>query len=146
MAQLLLLDRELLVFPQLGSAFTVGELTSLIGNDLQPIPVDDQQVMLVDEAGRRKNLPVNLLASALVPFCLRPGEVIVGPALVATLRELENKERQGNQQPRTSVGLARQQQDLAFADPAYMLDAQDQMELSECQRKLAPLAQRIAAL
>jgi hypothetical protein len=66
------------VTPKSGKHFTNEEVWELIGGWYETIPVfhkNGRNVLLVDEDGRMKNLPVNAMATTLI------GTQIVGPAL-----------------------------------------------------------------
>ena|SRR5688572_31757839 len=67
--------------------FTLGELQALVGGDIEPVyyAVDIQRpyLMIVDEDGRRKQRPLNRIATRLYQGTpAQHDETIVGDALI----------------------------------------------------------------
>jgi hypothetical protein len=77
------------VTPQDGKAFSLAELQAFVGGYIQKLPVRGSDCMMViNERGKLEGLPINLLATAMMKDVLRPGDCIVGNALVCDLQML----------------------------------------------------------
>ena len=59
-----------------GKKFTLEEMQGHVGGYIAPIPLPGKRIMLVDEDGMPKGLPVNPTATEIA------GQRIVGPVLV----------------------------------------------------------------
>jgi hypothetical protein len=73
---------ELLFIPASGvpcavtDDWTLAKLQTLVGGYIEKIDLPDRKIVLVDEEGQLKGLPLNRTASALV------GKPLVGPVVV----------------------------------------------------------------
>jgi len=63
------------VEPKNGKDFQIEELWDLIGGYVQIVYINPREILIVDEDGLNKHLPINKEASYLY------GDLIVGPAL-----------------------------------------------------------------
>lgn len=77
------------VTPHDGERFSLGELQAFVGGyiEMLPLPGSDR-VMIVNEEGKLKDLPDNLLETALMQGFLRPGDDIVGDVVTCDRRQL----------------------------------------------------------
>lgn len=76
------------VTPAYGPAFTLDELRALIGGYLEVVRLSPGHMMLLDEEGKLKHLPYNLVATVLAAPSLFPGDYIAGTAVVMTDEEM----------------------------------------------------------
>ena len=77
------------VMPKNGRVFTLEELYQHTGCDyVETITVPGVGILVVDENGKAKARPGNLVATELAWHRLRPNDYIVGPALVCTPAEM----------------------------------------------------------
>lgn len=69
-------------------SFTLTELQALVGGYIETVFIHDGNVMVLDEEGKRKGKPVNHVATThyLYPYGIT--SVVVGEAVVGTLREM----------------------------------------------------------
>jgi Domain of unknown function (DUF3846) len=72
------------VEPRNGNDFSLEELKTAIGGGyVETVPLSNGRMMIVDEDGRRKQLPLNVEASRLYA-----ADIIVGDALVCDRRQI----------------------------------------------------------
>tara|TARA_R110000824_G_scaffold151054_1_gene321917 strand:+ start:222 stop:554 length:333 start_codon:yes stop_codon:yes gene_type:complete len=64
------------VIPADGKSFNLGEVQKLVGGYVERVSLPNNQIMLIDEDGMMKRLPLNREASHLA------GHTIAGPVLV----------------------------------------------------------------
>jgi hypothetical protein len=69
------------VIPSNGESFTLEEMQRFVGGLIEPVYLDDERIILVNEEGLLLNMPVNMRASMLVGFPL------AGPALLVSGKE-----------------------------------------------------------
>ena len=80
------------VAPANGPTFTLAELQGFVGGYIEAVYLADGRVMFVNEDGKREQLPINHRATieAVADGArLRPGDVIVGNAIVCTRAEAD---------------------------------------------------------
>jgi hypothetical protein len=70
-----------------GKAFSVDELQHLVGGWIEMVKLPDGRLMCVNEDGKVRNLAYNQQATKLARPRLRPGDYIVGAAVVMTRTE-----------------------------------------------------------
>jgi len=69
--------------PADGQHFTLDEMQSAVGGYVEMVVLRDGTIMLMDEDGRSKNLPVNRAASYLAQ------RIVVGTVIIANADNLE---------------------------------------------------------
>jgi hypothetical protein len=88
---------EDLVAPAIGTEFTLAELHRVVGGYIEIVPIvceprsmaADHQFMVLNEDGKRLQLPINRRATALYHAAGGPSwDVIVGDVIIGTRREL----------------------------------------------------------
>lgn len=68
------------VYPRNGSDFKLDELYQFVGEPIEMVYIDDEHFMIINEEGKLKDLPLNMVATIISN--LLPDDVIVGNALV----------------------------------------------------------------
>ena len=78
-----------LVSPQNGKAFGLPELQAFVGGYIEALRLWDGRIMWINEDGKRKQLPMNLVASEIAWKCtgIAPDDCIVGNVLIASKQE-----------------------------------------------------------
>lgn len=77
------------ITPADGKAFTLKELQTAVGGYVQALYMPKGRIILVHEEGKLKGLPVNTGATLLWHSLNgRNDDVLVGPALVCTRKEM----------------------------------------------------------
>jgi len=74
------------IAPANGKAFTLAELQKLVGGYIEEHYTTTGEVMMVNEDGKRLNLPVNRVATAKVR--LSDDDVLVGNVVVGSKKEM----------------------------------------------------------
>ena len=76
--------------------YSLDELRAAIGGGyIEVIYLDDGEVMVIDEEGKMKSMPVNIQATVLArnngwkSNSLLPNDVIVGPVLVCSREQID---------------------------------------------------------
>lgn len=77
------------VEPKNGNDFKLEELWELIGGYVQIVRLRNNEIMIVDEDGLPKGLPINGEACRYVEAHCDYGHLIVGTALICESREVE---------------------------------------------------------
>lgn len=129
------------ITPQHGTVFCYSELRALLAGPLEAIPLPHNEVMLVVADGRHQQRAPNPLATSLVQHFLHPGEMIAGPALVATRAELDAGKALRNPQ-RNQMAAKTPQANLM----PYTPDEQELRDIAELRQQLEPIEQQIAQL
>jgi len=80
------------ISPQNGTAFTADELHILVDGYLECVYLPDGRLMWIDEEGKLKGKQPNMVATFLALEVLQRGDLIVGPAVITTLRETGEEE------------------------------------------------------
>ena len=78
------------VKPNTGPTFTLDELQKHIGGSVEKIPCTiNTRILLVDEDGKIKGLPMNEAVTELCRLyeAIRPADYIVGPVLILSAEE-----------------------------------------------------------
>lgn len=75
------------VTPTNGVSFSANEIHELVDGSLECVRLRDGRLMWVDEEGKVKGKPANLVATMLALDILQRGDVIVGNAVITTLAE-----------------------------------------------------------
>lgn len=71
------------------SRFSLEEAREMIGGYIQVIPLLEKRIMLVDEEGLPKQLPINMKATkTLQATCQLPTRAIVGDVIVCTRKDI----------------------------------------------------------
>jgi hypothetical protein len=78
------IDMELV--PEKGTQFTLVELQDLVDGFIEIVPAKDGRLIVINEEGKLKNLPVNQKASLLYKHA--PADFIVGDVLVCDKSEI----------------------------------------------------------
>ena len=66
-----------------GQTFTLDELKEFVGGWIECVYLNKQQVMVVNEEGKLRNLPYNAIATAAYQLMFQPtNDFIVGNALL----------------------------------------------------------------
>ena len=86
MGNLIRTDGTVSEYPPKGKKYTLAELQAAVGGDITLIPLPDWSMLVVNEDGRRLNLPVNAGASAQLG---RGAVPIVGDAVLCRRREID---------------------------------------------------------
>ena len=79
------------VHPKDGEVFSLEELQAFVGGWIEHVGLEDGRSMWINEEGKLEGLPWNIAASLLADL---PGDVIVGPALVATNAETGDEDEE----------------------------------------------------
>ena len=77
------------VEPQNGTDFSLKELRGFIGGHIEIVPLTKNRLMIVDEEGKLKGLPLNPMATKIYDeesFCV--ADIIVGNALICKRSEV----------------------------------------------------------
>jgi hypothetical protein len=72
------------IAPANGRTFTLDELQALVGGYIEGLRVPGGHWLMINEDGKRLQLPYNDAATTLMRALLRPDDVIVGPAVLCT--------------------------------------------------------------
>lgn len=71
------------VAPANGTDFSLDELTEFVGGYIEIAEVNSERIMVINEEGKLNNLPMNMLATALLRRNpIYANEVVVGDVLV----------------------------------------------------------------
>jgi|SRR5215471_21575236 len=74
--------------PKNGKAFTLDEVHDVVGGYFETVNSIDGRLMLLNEDGKRLELPTNMIATMLSSGLRSPHDVIVGDVLLCTREEL----------------------------------------------------------
>ncbi len=75
------------VLPAKNGVFTLEEMQALVGGYIEFI-YPATEVLIFDEDGKRKNLPMNYAATRVARLAgIMPWDYVVGPAVLATRKE-----------------------------------------------------------
>jgi len=77
---------ELELLPEKGTQFTLKELQDLVDGFIEIVPAKDGRLIIINEEGKLKDLPLNQKASLLYKFVGK--DVIVGDVLVCDKSEI----------------------------------------------------------
>jgi len=80
------------ISPQNGTVFTSDELHTLVDGYLECVYLPDGRLMWINEEGKLKGKQPNMVATFLALKVLQHGDLIVGPAVITTLREIGEEE------------------------------------------------------
>lgn len=77
------------VQPENGKSFTLGELQRMVGGYIEPVYLNDGDIMWVNEEGRLQGLPLNREGCDIMRRRSRldPANIIVGDVVVMTREE-----------------------------------------------------------
>lgn len=70
-----------------GKPFTLPELQRLVGGYIEVLALGDGRLMVLNEDGKRLQLPVNLNATVLMRDRIQPGDFIVGDVVICSRKE-----------------------------------------------------------
>jgi hypothetical protein len=76
------------VAPANGRTFTLPELQAVVGGFIELHPLADGRWVVLNEDGKRLQLPVNDAATALLHGRLSPFDLVVGTVLVCGPKEM----------------------------------------------------------
>jgi hypothetical protein len=77
------------VTPATAGTFALEELQALVGGYIETLRAPDGRgLLLMNEDGKRRGLPVNERATMAMRGYLRPGDVIVGDVVLVTAAEM----------------------------------------------------------
>jgi hypothetical protein len=79
--------REQSFSPQDGETFHVEELKDVIGGYLEVVSLFDGRLMLLDEDGKRKQAPLNEVATDMASEVLQPFDYVVGTVVIVSRKE-----------------------------------------------------------
>ena len=79
------------VTPKDGTAFTANEIHTLVDGDLECVRLRDGRLMWIDEEGKLKRKQPNMVATFLALDVLQHGDLIVGPAVITALAEVDEE-------------------------------------------------------
>lgn len=65
------------VTPKNGTDYKYEELKEFVGGYIEIVPINDHEIMVVNEEGKLNNLPVNHIASLLYKYDIICGNVLV---------------------------------------------------------------------
>lgn len=65
------------VTPKNGTDYKYEELKEFVGGYIEIVPINDHEIMVVNEEGKLNNLPVNYIASLLYKYDAICGNVLV---------------------------------------------------------------------
>jgi len=72
-----------------GKKATLEELQSAVGGLIEIVYLRPQMMLIVNEEGKLKNLPINMPATVLYQDLCHTTDVIVGDCLLAQAKELD---------------------------------------------------------
>lgn len=77
------------VVPKNGKSFTLEELQTLVGGDIELVyPLIPKKILVVNEEGKLKGMAYNREATKVARSGLKPDDLIVGPALLCSMKEV----------------------------------------------------------
>ena len=77
------------VRPKDGRKFTLEELQRMVGGYIEVVPLSEGRLMVLNEEGKLKGLPMNRAASVFALPHIGTGDFIVGDALVCDVALLD---------------------------------------------------------
>lgn len=91
MAKIIKADGQVIeVSPKNGSDFKLDELKAIVNGYIEPVYLNDEQMMVVNEEGKLYGLPVNLIATEIYNITHQPHtDVIVGDVLFCKRNEVK---------------------------------------------------------
>lgn len=84
------------VTPANGKVFTLAEMQRFVGGHIEALPMRNGKIMWINEEGKLKQLPPNLLADHIAhrQTGIALWDQIVGDVLIATVAETEGEEEE----------------------------------------------------
>ena len=77
-------------YPPQGKTYTLEEMQKAVGGYIEILhPPDPRLLMVINEEGKLKGLPLNEAATRLMGENLLPGDYIVGNALVCCNKDID---------------------------------------------------------
>lgn len=90
MAKIYKMNGEVLnIEPKNGSDFSLEELQGIVRGYIEILPLDDDEIMVLNEEGKCKNLAINTMATYLLWDAGYHGDYIVGDVLVCKREEIK---------------------------------------------------------
>ncbi len=75
--------------PKNGKTFQLEEMQGIVGGYIETIRLLDGRVMVLNEEGKLKGLPVNHMATSVAGASIFTHDVLVGDVLVCESKEIE---------------------------------------------------------
>lgn len=90
MAKIYKMNGEVLyIEPKNGENFSLEELQKIVRGYIEILPLDDDEIMVLNEEGKCKNLGINLMATSLMLCAGYRHDFIVGDVLVCRSDEVK---------------------------------------------------------
>lgn len=90
MAKIYKMNGEVLyIEPKNGSDFSLEELQEIVRGYIEILPLDDDEIIVLNEEGKCKNLAINAMATYRIQDAGYHGDYIVGDVLVCRSDEVK---------------------------------------------------------